>query len=599
MQIANTLAASFAAFCLLISASHASQPEPQHGIAMHGELKNAPEFEHFDYVNPDAPKGGELRLAVTSNGYDTFNPFVLRGVAAAGAGEYLYDTLLSQSEDEPFSAYGLIAEKVQVPEDRSWVTFHLNPEARFQDGEPITADDVVFSFEKLINEGHPFFQAYYEDVEKVEKLGELEVKFSFGDAENRELPLILGQLPVLPEHYWQDREFGSGTLEPPVGSGPYKVGPFDAGRSLTYVRDEDYWAKDLPVNKGRYNFDRVSYEYFSDDTVAMEAFKAGVYNFREESSAKAWATAYEGEKFEQGRLVKEELEHDQPAGMQAFIYNTRRPVFSDPLVRQALAYAFDFDWTNKNLFYGQYTRTTSYFENSELASTGLPSEEELALLEPHREQLPPEVFEREYQPPTTTDEGGLRENFRKAVELLNQAGWSFSDGKMVNQETGQPLQFEILLAQKTFERVVQPFIQNLKRLGIDATMRRIDTTQYVQRIQNFNFDMFIMSLGQSNSPGNEQRTYWSSEAAETPGSRNYAGIKNPVVDELVELLIQAPDREALVTRTRALDRVLLWHHYVIPQWYLPYRRVAYSSQLERPSTLPNTGVSLDTWWYGQ
>lgn len=602
MQLARILVTSIATFALLTSPVHADEgrdvePQPTHGIAMHGEVRHGPDFQHYGYVNPQAPKGGELKLAVTANGYDTFNPFVLRGIAAAGAVDYLYDTLMSQSEAEPFSAYGLIAERIQVPDDRSWVTFYLNPRAQFQDGVPITADDVIFSFEILTTEGHPFYQAYYSDVEKVEKLDDLTVKFSFGKAVNRELPLVLGQLPVLPKHYWQDREFTGGNLDRPVASGPYVIGSFDAGRSVTYLRNDDYWAKDLPVNKGRYNFDRISYEYFSDDTVSMEAFKAGVYNFREENSAKTWATAYEGDRFTAGSLKTEEIEHDQPAGMQGFVYNTRKAVFQDPLVRQALAYAFDFDWTNRNLFYDQYTRTKSYFENSELAATGLPSEGELALLEPHRAKLPAELFEREYTPPSTTGEDGLRGNLRQAVALLNQAGWGFKDGKMVHLESGQPLRFEILLAQKAFERIVNPFVQNLQRLGIDASMRRIDTTQYVQRIQTFNFDMFVMTIGQSNSPGNEQRSYWSSEAAETAGSRNYAGVSDPLIDELVDLIIQAPDRDALVTRTRALDRVLLWHHYVIPQWHLPYRRVAYSEQLQRPDTLPNTGVSLDTWWF--
>tara|TARA_R100000322_G_scaffold45130_3_gene28223 strand:+ start:1229 stop:2929 length:1701 start_codon:yes stop_codon:yes gene_type:complete len=566
---------------------------------MHGELKHGPDFEHFDYVNPDAPKGGELKLAVTGNGFDTFNPFVLRGVAAAGANAYLYDTLLSQSEDEAFSAYGLIAEKVQVPEDRSWVTFHINPQATFHDGEPITADDVIFSFETLTEKGHPFYQAYYADVAEVKKLDDLTVRFNFKDTTNRELPLILGQLPVLPKHYWEDREFGGASLEPPVGSGPYEIDSYEAGRTVTYGRVDDYWAADLPVNRGRYNFDKIRYEYFSDDTVSMEAFKAGIYDFREETSAKSWATAYEGEKFTEGEFKKEEIHHEQPAGMQGFIYNTRRSVFQDPLVRQALAYAFDFDWTNRNLFYDQYSRTNSYFENSELASTGLPSGAELKLLEPHRKNLPPGVFEQEYRPPSSDEEGEMRKNLARAVQLLDQAGWGFKDGKMVNRKTGEQLKFEILLAQKTFERVVSPFINNLKRLGIDADMRRVDTTQYVQRIRNFDFDMFIMSIGQSNSPGNEQRSFWSSEAAEQPGSRNYAGVSDPVVDDLVDKVIQAPDREALVARTRALDRVLLWGHYVIPQWYLPYRRVAYTSELQRPETLPATGVSLDTWWYEQ
>ncbi|QCF26187.1 extracellular solute-binding protein [Hydrocarboniclastica marina] len=599
MHIARNLLAVLSAFFILVPPVHAAAPEPRHGIAMHGELKHGPDFEHFDYVNPDAPKGGELKLAVTGNGFDTFNPFVLRGVAAAGANAYLYDTLLSQSEDEAFSAYGLIAEKVQVPEDRSWVTFHINPQATFHDGEPITADDVIFSFETLTEKGHPFYQAYYADVAEVKKLDDLTVRFNFKDTTNRELPLILGQLPVLPKHYWKDREFGGASLEPPVGSGPYEIDSYEAGRTVTYGRVDDYWAADLPVNRGRYNFDKIRYEYFSDDTVSMEAFKAGIYDFREETSAKSWATAYEGEKFTEGEFKKEEIHHEQPAGMQGFIYNTRRSVFQDPLVRQALAYAFDFDWTNRNLFYDQYSRTNSYFENSELASTGLPSGAELKLLEPHRKNLLPAVFEQEYRPPSSDEEGEMRKNLARAVQLLDQAGWGFKDGKMVNRKTGEQLKFEILLAQKTFERVVSPFINNLKRLGIDADMRRVDTTQYVQRIRNFDFDMFIMSIGQSNSPGNEQRSFWSSEAAEQPGSRNYAGVSDPVVDDLVDKVIQAPDREALVARTRALDRVLLWGHYVIPQWYLPYRRVAYTSELQRPETLPATGVSLDTWWYEQ
>ncbi|MDX1754976.1 MAG: extracellular solute-binding protein [Marinobacter sp.] len=566
---------------------------------MHGEPAYPPDFEHFEYVNPDAPKGGTLRLGVVANGFDSFNPFVIRAVAAAGINTYLYDTLMASSADEAFSAYGLIAESLETPEDRSYVVFNLREAARFHDGEPITADDVAFSFNLLTTEGHPFYRNYYADVSEVTVETPHRIRFDFGETENRELPLILGQLPILPKHYWQDREFGKNGLTPPVGSGPYRIGDYDAGRSITYHRVEDYWAKDLPVRKGRFNFDRIHYDYYTDDTVALEAFKAGNYDFRLESSAKNWATAYTGDKFDNGILITEAITHHRPVGLQGFALNTRKPQFSDRLVRKALAYAFDFGWANTNLFFDQYTRTDSYFENSELASSGLPEGEELAILEQFRDQLPPEVFDTVYTPPSTNGRSSLRANLRTAFKLLKEAGYEIRDRKMVNAGTGEPLSFEILLAQKSFERVVLPFETNLEKLGIDVEVRLVDTTQYIQRVRNFDFDIITQVFPQSDSPGNEQRDFWSSHNVDAVGSRNIMGVNDPVVDALVELVIQAPDRESLVHRVRALDRVLLHGHYAIPQWHLSKDRIAYHSSLKRPDITPKDGVDLDNWWVEQ
>ena len=587
---------AFVAIPVFSPASAAGTAEPKHGIAMHGEPKYPAGFSHFDYVNAEAPKRGTVKMAVVANGFDSFNPFDIRGVAAAGISDYLYDTLLESSDDEPFSAYGLIAESLETPDDRSYVVFNLRQQARFQDGEPITAEDVKFSFETLTTRGHPFFRNYYADVSKVTIEGSHRVRFDFSGTSNRELPLILGQMPILPAHYWKDREFGENGLTPPVGSGPYRIGSFEAGRSITYQRVDDYWARDLGVRKGRFNFDRIIYDYYTDDTVALEGFKAGSFDFRLESSAKNWATAYTGEKFENGTIIKEAIEHHRPTGMQGFAFNTRREVFFDPLVREALAYGFDFEWTNKNLFFGQYTRTDSYFENSELASTGLPRGRELEILEAFRGQLDDDVFTEEYTPPETDGQSGLRQNLKTALELLRKAGYEIRDGKMVHGKTGEPLAFEILLFQKSFERVVLPFKNNLARLGIDMAVRLVDSNQYIQRLREFDYDMITQVIGQSDSPGNEQREYWHSSTADAKGSRNYMGVSDPVVDELVSMVIQAPDREELVHRVRALDRVLLNGHYVIPHWHLTRDRIAYWNFLQRPAETPKNGVDLNNWW---
>ncbi len=581
----------------LITANHGwSQQKTTltHALAMTGTPKYAEDFKHFDYANPDAPKGGEVKLATVGT-FDSLNPFIIRGVAASGIG-LMYDTLTDQSLDEPFTQYGLIAAKIELPEDRSWVIYHLHPQARFHDGQPVTAADVVFSFNLLMDKGDPMYSKYWADVSKVETLDNLRVKFSLGDTVNPELALIIGQLPVLPKHYWSSRDFTKPGLEIPIGSGPYKILEFKPGRSITYIRDDTYWAKDLPINKGRYNFDKMTYDYYRDPTVSLHAFKAGEYDFRQENISRAWATAYVGPPFEDGFIIKEEIDNDVNQGMQCFVYNTRRPLFADKKVREALAYAFDFEWTNKNLFFGQYTRSKSFFSNSELASSGLPGPQELKILEPYRDRLPRDVFEKAYQPPQSNGSGNIRTNIRVALRLLKQAGWEIKANKLVHTKTGDPFRFEILLYDATFERVVLPFKKNLARLGIETDIRVVDTAQFINRRRDFDFDMMIATFGQSESPGNEQREYWGSSAADIPGTRNFAGLKNPVVDEIIEQIISAPDREALVFATRALDRVLLWEYIVIPQWHIAKFRVAYWNKFSRPQIIPRYNLGFDTWW---
>lgn len=562
-------------------------------MAMHGEPKYKPGFTHFDYTNPDAPKGGEVHEAAIGS-YDSLNPFILKGVPASGVG-LTFSTLTAQSEDEAFTEYGLVAEQIEAPKDRSWVAYTIRPEARFHDGSPITVDDVIWTFETLKTKGHPFYRAYYRNVVKAEKVGERKVKFTFSGGDNRELPLIIGQLPVLSKKYYESRDFEKTTLEAPLGSGPYKVVAVDPGRSITLERVMDYWGKDLPVNKGRFNFDRIRIDYYLDENVALEAFKAGNYDFRAENSAKFWATGYDAPAVRDGRIKKVEIPNEQPTGMQGYIYNIRRDIFKDSRVRHALAYAFDFEWSNKALFYGQYTRSESYFSNSELASKGLPSPEELKIIEPLRGQIPGEVFTEEFHAPKSDGSGNIRPNLAIALKLLQDAGWTVKGGKMANAK-GEPLAFEVLIDSPAFERVTQPFVQNLARLGVDARIRTVDTAQFQNRMENFDFEMTVGVYPESLSPGNEQRDFWGSESADTPGGRNLIGIKDKAIDQLVGLVISAPDRESLVTRTHALDRVLLWHHYVIPHWHITYFRVAYWDKFGRPAISPKYALAFDTWW---
>lgn len=572
----------------------AEEPAWSHGLAMHGDLKYGPDFTHFDYVNPNAPKGGEIRLGAIGT-FDSLNGFIVKGSGAAGT-PLIYNSLMSNSADEAFTEYGVLAEAVRTPEDRSWVEFRLRENARWHDGKPVTPDDVIWTFETLLKEGQPFYRFYYGNVISAVKTGDRTVRFNFKPGENRELPLIMGQLTVLPKHYWETREFNKTTLEPPLGSGPYKIAKVDAGRSITLERVKDYWGADIPTQKGMNNFDTIHYDYYRDTTVALEAFKAGRFDFRSENASKLWATAYESPQVESGKIKKEEIAHNRSTGMQGFVFNTRRDMFKDKNVRKALAYAFDFEWSNKALFYGQYARTRSFFENSELAATGLPSAEELKILEPLRGRIPDEVFTAEYNPPSTEGKSGLRKNLRAASKLLTDAGWVIKGKQRVNAETGEPFEFEVLLRSPLFERIVLPFAQNLEKLGIEARVRTVDPSQYRRRLDTYDYDVIVGGAGQSLSPGNEQRAFWGSEAADQEGGRNTIGIKNPAIDELIETLISAPDRNSLITATRALDRVLQWGHYVIPQWHIPYDRVAYWNIFDRPDITPDSGNQLMAWW---
>jgi microcin C transport system substrate-binding protein len=585
-----------AALLALSPAAHAQAQKTtvSHAFAMHGDVKYGPEFKHFDYADPNAIKGGEVKLEGPGQTFDTLNPFTLRGVPAAGS-TAIYDSLMAPSADEPFTEYCLLCETIEIPEDRSWVIFNLRPEARWHDGKPVTADDVVWTFDTIKTRGHPRFRAYYASVTKAEKLGERKVRFSFAPGENRELPGIVGQLAVLPRHYWEGRDFERTSLDIPLGSGPYKIDSFEAGRFIAIRRVPDYWGAKLAVNVGQNNFDVIRYEYFRDRTVSLEAFKAGAYDLRVENQASTWATRYDSPARAAGLYKLEELPTHVTTGMQGFVMNLRRPIFQDRRVREALGFAFDFEWSNRNLFNGAYTRTRSYFDNSELAATGLPTEEELKLLEPLRGQIPDEVFTKEYQPPKTDGTGNWRDNQRTATRLLREAGWRVVDQKLVDAQ-GRQMSFEILLNSPQFERIALPYVENLKRLGIDARIRTVDTAQYQRREDEFDFDMTVDVFGQSESPGNEQRDYWGSASADVTGSRNTAGIKSKAIDTLIEAIISAPDRAALVTATHALDRVLQWERYVVPNWHSRVARIAYWDRFSRPKELSKYGYLSTTWW---
>lgn len=566
---------------------------------MHGTPKYGPDFKHFEYVNPDAPKGGTLKLHALGT-FDSLNPFIIKGTPAAGqlylGQSLIYDSLMDQSTDEPFSMYCLLCETVELPKDNSSITFNLRTNAKWHDGKPITADDVIWSFNTFMEKGAPFFKAYYGDVKEVITESPTRVKFVFNGGENAELPLIISQISILPKHYWQDKEFGQSSLVPPLGSGPYKVGAVAAGRSIEYIRVPDYWGKDLPINTGKFNFDRINYDYYRDSDVALEAFLAREYDVRDENTAKLWAESYNTPQIQDGRIIKEEINHQRPAGMQGFIYNVRRDVFKDPKVREALAYAFDFEWSNKQFAFGSYKRSRSYFSNSELASSGLPQGRELEILDKYRGKVPVQVFTEEYNPPKSDGSGNNRTGLAKAKKILDEAGWVMgADG--VHVKDGVKLQFEIIDSNPQFERWVLPFIGNMEKLGIKASFRVVDTAQYQNRMNEFDFDMTVMSIGQSDSPGNEQRDFWSSSKADIPGSRNYMGIKDPVIDEIVEDLIKAKSREDLVAYTHALDRVLQWNYYAIPHWHIDYWRLARWAKLQRPEHLSGLTPGItDTWW---
>lgn len=595
----KTLLTAITVFILLIAQNLLAKTNISHAIAMHGEPKYDQNFISVEYVSNNAEKGGNIvRSAIGT--YDTFNPFTLKGTSAAGIG-LLYESLTVGSSDEAFTEYGLLAKSIEWPDDRSWVTFTLRDEAKWHDGKKITSDDVVWTFNTLMEKGHPFYKYYYGDVSEVIKITENKVKFEFSTNTNKELVLIVGQLPVLPKHYWENKNFEETTLDVPIGSGPYKVKSFDAGRSITYELDMDYWGFEnniVPIKVGKDNMGSIRYDYYKDRGVEREAFKSGEIDFFSENTSKEWATGYDIDAVTEGLIKKELIPHENPQGMQAFAFNTRKDIFADKRVRKALSFAFDFEWTNKNLFYGAYKRTDSFFENSELASSGLPSQAELAYLNPYIDQLPKEIFNEEYSNPKTDGSGFIRNELQEATKLLQEAGWKLRDGKLENSN-GEPFEFEILLVSPAFERIVLPFIDNLEKLGINASLRTIDSSQYQKRIESFDFDMVVFTFSQSLSPGNEQRNFWSSGAADTNGSRNIIGIKNNVIDLLIENLINAKDRENLITISRALDRVLLWNYYVIPQWHISAYRVLYWDMFDQPKQKPKYSLGFDTWWVNQ
>lgn len=568
--------------------------DPAHGHSKYGDLKYGPDFKHFEYASPDAIKGGTI-VRDARGSYDSVHPFILKGVSAAGAGG-IYDTLTTGSLDEPFSRYGLIAESIEEADDKRWVIFRLRQAARWHDGVALTAEDVVWTFDTIKDKGHPFYKSYFGAVAKAEALDSHTVKFSFSEGNNPELPLIIGELPVLPKHFWADKDFEKSTLEPLLGSGPYKMGKIDPGRSITYERVDDYWAQDIPAKVGHHNFGTLRYDYYRDSTVALEALKSGDIDFRRENMSKNWKTAYDFPAANDGRVVKEELADTSSQTMQGFIMNNRKDKFSDLRVRKALGYAFDFEWMNKNLFYDAYQRTTSYFQNTDFMAAGLPEGDELALLEKYRDQLPASVFDEPFAQPVNDGTGNLRKQYRIALKLFKEAGWEIKDQKLTNVASGEVMNIELLLVSPSVEKIGLAYKKTLERLGVDLSVRVVDSAQYQKRVDEFDFDMLVSGWRQSLSPGNEQVSYWGSESADESGSRNYSGIKNPVVDELVKLIIAAPDREALVTSTKALDRVLLHNHYNIPQYFGPFHRLAYWNKFDRPEILPSKALSIETWW---
>jgi microcin C transport system substrate-binding protein len=577
------------------AASRADDTAPRHTYALSllGTPKLPPDFPYFPYVNPNAPKGGDVALSTVGT-FDSFNQFIVQGTAAADLGR-VYDTLLVSSADEAGTSYGHLAKTIEIPADKSWVAFELRPEAHFNDGTPVTAEDVAWTFNTLREKGRPFYKQYYADVKDVAVESPTRVVFHFSTNTNRELAMILGEMPVLPKHWWESRDFTKPLTEPPLGSGPYRIAQFEFGRTVTYKRVPDWWAAKLPTGIGRFNFDTMRSEYFRDATVALEAFKAGSIDFRQENVSKQWATAYDFPAVQQGMVKKEEIRHHLPTGMQGFAMNTRRDVFKDVRVRKALAWAYDFEWANKNLFYSAYTRTDSYFSNSDLASSGTPQGDELALLDKYRDKLPPDLFTQPFRLPVTDGSGNDRSELKVALGLLQSAGWQVKDLKLVDPQ-GNQMSFEILLDEPAFERVALPYVQNLARLGIDARVRTVDSAQYQRLMDNYEYDMTVAVFGQSDSPGNEQVGYWSCASGKQVGGDNEMGVCDPVVDALVNELITAPDRERLITVAHALDRALLWGWYLVPHWHSQYFRVAYWDRFARPDVPIRSGLDFNTWW---
>lgn len=577
--------------------SKESDTHRSHGATLVGELNYPEDFKHFGYANPDAPKGGEARIAAIG-GFDSFNPFIVKGDAATGIG-LIYDTLMTPTYDADSTEYGLLAEWIEYPKDYSWVAFKMREEAMWHDGTPITPKDAIFAYNTLTTKGAPFYRLYYGNVEKAEDAGGGIVKFSFDQANNRELPHIMGQLVVLPEHYWKTRDFTKSSTDKPLGSGPYDIGEFEVNRVVVYDRVPDYWGKDLPVMVGHHNFDRLRYEYYKDPNAAFDAFKAGKLDHREENSSLVWATRYDFPALKDGKVEKQEIDVAGPKRTQTFVFNLRKDRFQDRRVREALALGFDFEWTNEAIFFGQYARPTSYFQGTpDLMATGVPEGAELAILEEYRDALPAELFEKPFEVPKSDGSGRAdRKVLRRAKGLLKEAGWDVKGGKLVDAR-GKPFELEFLIGSPTQERVVAPFLKNLKRLGIDAKIRTVDSAQFVRRMQEHDFDMVVGGVSNSASPGNEQREYWGSDAAKSAGSRNTPGVADPVIDAMIEKIIFAKDRDDLAAASRALDRVLLWGHYGIMELYTPTERVAWwPGRVVKPEKTPSHDVGFPTVWW--
>jgi microcin C transport system substrate-binding protein len=579
--------------------------EPRHGLSVFGELKYPPDFKHFEYVDPAAPKGGRMSLVGPSaiRTFDSFNPFILKGDAAQGL-SLLYDSLMEGSGDEPGSAYGLLAESADLAPDGKSITFRLRPEARFSDGTPVTADDVVFTLDALKTKGDPSYRMLLRDVVKAEALDKLTVRFQFQGELLRDLPLMVGGLQILPRAYYDTQPFDESTLKIPVGSGPYTIGDFKQGGHVTYKRRSDYWGADLPVNRGRYNFDEIRFDYYRDRTAELESLKAGGIDLREEFTARDWVSAYDIPAVKDGRLVKLTLPDATPSGTQGFFFNTRRAKFADPRVRQALGMAFDFEWTNANIFNGLYTRTESFFENSEMKAEGKPSPAELALLEPFRDKLPPEVFGEPSTPPKSDGTGTDRRQLRAALKLLSEAGWTLdasSKPALLRNAKGETLDVEFLNSGgPTFERIIGPYLKNLEAIGVRASLRNVDDAQYQRRVKSHDYDVVTSRFTMRLTPGIELFNYFGSEAADNEGSSNQAGIKDPVIDALIAKAIGAKSREELVVATRAIDRVLRAGHYWVPHWYKAAHHIAYWDKFARPAVKPKYGRGImDTWWYDE
>lgn len=575
---------------ILLMISSAAQAEHSHALTMYGPPREAADYKHLDYVNPDAPKGGELRTS-KSGTFDSLNNHIILGNHAEGL-ELLNDKLMQRGWNEPFTMYGLVAESIDVSRDRSQITFHLNKKARFHDGVPMTAEDVKWSFEFFRANGHPVRRRVYGLITEAKILSDHDIRFTFGKGYDREAVLILAMMPVLPKHYWEKHDLKKTTLEPPVGSGPYKIKELIPGRKIVYERVRDYWAKDLPINVGQYNFDTITYLYYRDEGTALQSFKAGDYAFRREYNINKWMTAYDFKALDEGRVVKAEVPYQRPDILKAMIFNTRRPLFADRHVREALSLVFDFDWINKNLFFNAFHRAASIYPNSELAASGKPAGEELVALQKFKKELPPEVFGESWQPPA----GDSRAHERQAIALLKNAGWVYKDELLVNGKTGEPFSFEILLSDPSYEKVALSYSRSLRKIGITARVRTLDSAQFVGRINDYDYDMVLFQWISSLSPGNEQVNYWGTASAGNKGARNYAGITSPAVDALAAAIARSGSREELVAHARALDRAVMWGYYMIPLSYLGRDLLAYTTDIRRPETTPIYGIVPETWW---